>query len=1004
MYYGTTIDLTKQGLNDKKLYSYQEEATEKLNKYFKLEKLDKPQNGLLVMPTGSGKTFTAVNYLLNSAVSKGYTVIWFAHRKDLIGQAEDTFIKRSHVLLNYGIKTFKIMSISSENYSMSQASGCNVYICSIQSASSKNGIRFIKNMIGKKGKEKLIVVIDEAHHAVMPSFKKIMEKIESLNKNRIFLGLTATPTRMQEAEQIRLYKMFDCFTDIKKMKEETPRFIYEVKLKDLIADGALANPEYYKIETNLQENVKFDIREEDEKHYKKYGELSEYVKEQVAKSSYRNKIIVDEYIKNREKYGKTLIFAVNKIHAKTLDAEFKKISKEKNLNIKSEYCISGDGNNQEKINNFKSGKYNVFINVQILTEGSDVPDIQTVFLTRQTNSDSLLMQMIGRGLRGKSAGGTETLNVVDFHDTWDKFKFWLDPEHIINGLKGGKGEGGSSNNPIVEIPWDMILEIYTNMVANVTGKSTKPIVPAGWYNVVDNNGNDNRLIVYDNQLTAYHDIEAYLSQINEKTDSNDLIRKYFILQNSIPPVKNIKQIIDYINENKKMPEYYEFTELKVANSATIANYIIEEDMGSKSRDKYLFKLYDTSDVFRQIYRSKDNFKKAIRSEMARIEDDYQPQTVEYLDEREEYSIEENYFDLENLLNEVIKEVEEKGLFEPNKSVNIEYSRKPVKRWFGLCTKYPDGRYTIRINKLLSSPKVNEDVIKYLIYHELLHASGYWSHDSDFRNLEWKYENSEKYDTFLDRLSMDYNIEALEKDLEISVKEACISSERTIINTTHNKISGYRKITEDSMCKINKVIKEKQILKPIDLEFPKIKTKVHIGAISENIDLGNNDYSMNLLNKSGDLNSLHIGKEKFYLSIEVCNSSSSNIYTNGVCISMGSNCSRLGNWFARIELTQALEDEEYIYILKNISKIGGRGSINRLNNGLGANKIKKHKRREVLVRNFGAETIHYNNNDWMIVSKICKNDLNNDNTCKDVLYNFIKDFVRYAFLIEEIISD
>ena len=120
--------------------------------------------------------------------------------------------------------------------------------------------------------------------------------------------------------------------------------------------------------------------------------------------------------------------------------------------------------------------------------------------------------------------------------------------------------------------------------------------------------------------------------------------------------------------------------------------------------------------------------------------------------------------------------------------------------------------------------------------------------------------------------------------------------------------------------------------------------------------------------------------------------------------MGSNCSRLGNWFARIELTQALEDEEYIYILKNISKIGGRGSINRLNNGLGANKIKKHKRREVLVRNFGAETIHYNNNDWMIVSKICKNDLNNDNTCKDVLYNFIKDFVRYAFLIEEIISD
>ena len=83
------------------------------------------------------------------------------------------------------------------------------------------------------------------------------------------------------------------------------------------------------------------------------------------------KIIVDEYIKNREKYGKTLVFAVNKAHAYTLDKEFKKAFKENNLDINSEYCLSGDRNNQEKINKFKNQKDGVFINVQILTEGSD---------------------------------------------------------------------------------------------------------------------------------------------------------------------------------------------------------------------------------------------------------------------------------------------------------------------------------------------------------------------------------------------------------------------------------------------------------------------------------------------------------------------------------------------------------------------------------------------------------------------------------------------------------
>ena len=73
----------------------------------------------------------------------------------------------------------------------------------------------------------------------------------------------------------------------------------------------------YAFDAGAYEELEYD----DEEYYEKYGELSEKIKDQLANSAYRNKIIVDEYIKNRDIYGKTLVFAVNKNHAYTLDQE-----------------------------------------------------------------------------------------------------------------------------------------------------------------------------------------------------------------------------------------------------------------------------------------------------------------------------------------------------------------------------------------------------------------------------------------------------------------------------------------------------------------------------------------------------------------------------------------------------------------------------------------------------------------------------------------------------------
>ena len=1008
MDYGTTLDLTKVSLDNRKLYSYQEAATNNLNKYFNLKNPEKQQNGLLVMPTGSGKTFTVVNWLLENAIPKGYKVIWFAHRKDLIEQAQNAFIHRAPVLLKYNIKEFSIMPISGEHYSMSQASKCDAYICSIQSAASNNGLRFINTMLGSQGREKVVVVIDEAHHAVMPSFRKILAEITDLNPNRILLGITATPTRMQESEQIRLYKMFDCFEDIKtaKQNKENPRFIYEVQLKDLIANGTLANPRYQKIETNIEGNVDFEISENDEKYYKQYGELSERIKNQLANSSYRNKIIVDEYIKNREKYGKTLVFAVNKAHAYTLDKEFKKAFKENNLDINSEYCLSGDSNNQEKINKFKNQKDGVFINVQILTEGSDVPDIQTVFLTRQTNSEPLLMQMIGRGLRGKAAGGTETLNVVDFHDTWEKFKFWLDPKFIIDGLSGDR-ENASSSGETITIPWEVTMDIYSRMVANVTSKSNSPIVPHGWYSVIDDEGEDYRIIVFDNQLEAYKNIEDNIEKIDENTIAIDLIKKYFIIQESLPNEDSIAKLIKYINENREMPEYFEFENLKVANSIDIAKYIINSHLDIFGIEEYLEKLFDSNPIFENIYDTVENFTNIIWGQIRNIRNPKTPMTVEYLDKKENYNIEKDYFDLQKLLKEVIQEVKEKNWFKPNENVEIMYTDKPVKGWFGLCTRYEDGSCVIRINNLLSSPMVNQNVIKYLIYHELLHASGFWQHNKEFRKKEWLYENAEVYDNFLDRLMIDYDIKSALDEMVQDETELCgVNKGSNLTHAADGKggavisDNGYSEISIENADIIKKIIETTQIEEFIHLEFPAINAYIHIEDISENFYYEEGIYTFGLMYRNYNEKSLSLDCIDYPMMLGVSNWGDEDRIKNG---KIYIESPAFGGYFAQLALSQAIEDENYIYIIKNISKLGGKGSIFRLNKNA-EDVTNKYLRREILVEKLNNGVINYKNNDWVVVDKILKSDLEDEENYPEIFYNFLEKFLKYAFYIEEIIKE
>lgn len=101
-------------------------------------------------------------------------------------------------------------------------------------------------------------------------------------------------------------------------------------------------------------------------------------------------------------------------------------------------------------------------------------------------------------------------------------------------------------------------------------------------------------------------------------------------------------------------------------------------------------------------------------------------------------------------------------------------------------------YKIYVNKLMSSPQVDREVIKYLIYHELLHKNGYFKHDDKFRVLEWKYPNSEELDGFMDEMAIKYNLDILNKETkgENEVAEDVITKivEEASINSNDDILS------------------------------------------------------------------------------------------------------------------------------------------------------------------------------------------------------------------------
>ncbi|SCP98377.1 DEAD/DEAH box helicase [Anaerobium acetethylicum] len=711
-----SIDLENIIGNDLTLMDFQTEAVDRMRRHYFDESKNK---AILMMPTGSGKTRTAVYFLLRYAIPRGYQVIWIAHRSMLIEQTAAVMYKHSYLIKcdDDGMNQFNMICISGEHSNIKRAdTSQNAVVATIQSISRNEA--YLQSLISET--DKVFIVVDEAHHTLAPTYNKLIKNIFRLRPASKLLGLTATPVRGTDEATSGLLKLYDW--DI----------INPTSMSSLIAEGVLAEPIYKFVNTGFE--IEKFISLDEEKYIKKWGELSPDFIEFLAETCSRNEIIVNEYLKNRDEYGKTLIFALNAAHCISLCEAFQK------KGIRCDYLYSMHDGNNEKIERFKNDDIDVLVNINILTEGSDIPNIQTVMLTRPTSSDVLLMQMIGRALRGKAFGGTADAIIVDFCDKWERFNMWLNPKIVYNrelGYKEPELHGGRTEPKL--LPWEMFREIIDAFSFEIKGKvNLRTIIPCGWYDCKEY-GN---VLVFDDQLRGYQRLFEEREKVVSGVISSEQVEKeYFSYFCSVPTTYDLQCVLNAISAGYDI-ELCTFLEREIVDVKAIADSFREKgmnlyDMETAVKDNYdkqgeiIDKLYGNYQAYKNKVFLYYNLKNPIPEEST---------IVEVVTETKEYNPAPVY-DTEELMDEVINE---RYPVEKNKRPHITWTDKYYDTYWG---KYTYNSNSIVLNKLLNSKDVPRETVKFVIYHELLHQK-LWYHDSEFRCEERKYPGYEKHSVFL----------------------------------------------------------------------------------------------------------------------------------------------------------------------------------------------------------------------------------------------------------------
>ena len=610
----------KKGTNIRTPYEHQKKAMEALDKMNQ----ESSYSTLVVLPTGGGKTYTASMWLLKNAIDKKKKILWIAHRQMLLDQAAESFQKFAYkeVVPHISSFCFRIVSgASSHDRTSDIRSSDNLLIVSKDSI-GRNIERLDKWLEGEK---ELYLIVDEAHHSTAKTYRKVIDYVKAKIPDLKIIGLTATPFRTAEEEQGLLAKIYTDGIFNGQVVHGDVGITYQIGLKELINRQILAKPIFESFYTDEEygDSLGVDAWE----NIQHLDILPDEVAQQMADSAARNKLIVETYKAKQDEYGQTILFAVNVIHAIQLTSLFKKAG------IKADFIVSSvrdaatgvtisREDNEKKLEDYRNGKLQVLINVNILTEGVDLPKTKTVFLARPTVSSILMTQMVGRALRGTAAGGTSSAYIVSFVDHWNEHIAWVNPESLFNGnndFQDNDSERVKRDLRMIAISKIEEFAAILDDAVDTTELEKVPFekrIPVGMYafTYLEENGMDHayQVMVYDSTQDAYKNLmdslpllfksfsatEEYLTE-TQLDEMEAQCRDSFFCGEMIPPYerKDIMNILKYYAQYEAVPKFYTFAEVdrNKLDISKIAQHIWDEDMGERKRTEYVDSLWESSD-------------------------------------------------------------------------------------------------------------------------------------------------------------------------------------------------------------------------------------------------------------------------------------------------------------------------------------------------------------------------------------------------------------------------
>ncbi len=343
---------------------------------------------LIVAATGTGKTvIAAFDFAKYYKENPSCTFLFIAHREEILKQSRASF--RS-ILRVHDFGELWVGQHEPTKY--------NQLFVSIQTLNNKIDIMNLTNDYYD------YIVIDEVHHIAAESYQGVLKQFSP----KLLLGLTATPERL-DGSDIR-----GDFCNV---------IAAELRLPEAINRGYLCPFQYYGISDTVDlSEVKWD--------------KGRYLPSELTRLYTANDQRVNHILRAMQnilfsiKSVKALAFCVSQDHAQYMAEKFI-------LNGISAAVLTSNNSDERKMlrQKLQHGIINFLFVVDIFNEGVDIPEIDTVLFLRPTESLTIFLQQLGRGLR--ICGGKECLTVLDFvgnanpnYDFSQKFRALIGKSHV----------------------------------------------------------------------------------------------------------------------------------------------------------------------------------------------------------------------------------------------------------------------------------------------------------------------------------------------------------------------------------------------------------------------------------------------------------------------------------------------------------------------------------------------------------------------------------------------